>query len=209
MDFCGHRGEMHQVPRPPATSARCYGNNGEEFPPPASATGSRPPCPSPRRWTPAGTRRAPGPAGGFGGGHGASATPCDHPPLKKIIIGETSTEGKHGGSAPGGGRRGSRPHAHAPRLGMPPLSQPAPGLLCPHMPSEGEEEEEKGGSAAAPLGGTAARGTGLRGRLPAADLAGARVGGTHLQTGSPSPPCTFGSQRQYPSESALALNTSP
>lgn len=26
---------------------------------------------------------------------------------------------------------------------MPPLPQPAPGLLCPHMPSEGEKEEEE------------------------------------------------------------------
>lgn len=71
---------------------------------------------------------------------------------------------------------------------------------------------------AAPRPGTAAKGTGTAGARSGAGAAaatgaprrqpGAR-GQTHLQTGSPSPPCTFGSQRQYPSESSLVLNTSP
>lgn len=56
-------------------------------------------------------------------------------------------------------------------------------------------------------GGSPVRGGRRRQSLRAVNLAPGRE--THLQTGSPSPPCTFGSQRQYPSESSLVLNTSP
>lgn len=142
---------MQHLPQPLATSARCYGN-GREFHCHTRQQAADSAAPATAQRARHRTGSAANPGGGRQGLRARTGPVCGWMCLglgpgigNNRVAKAPSCAGLGLGlglapSAPGAARRHRCARDAAPPA-RPPLYRPAPGLLCPHMPSEGEEED--------------------------------------------------------------------